>query len=1192
MGNDNAARFLAESRKYERERPVEESGRGIFLQHRNNQQSVVITRKARIWPEIPKETVALPPPPNPPNAPMPTMLITSLFSIIGIITIEVVISRGGNSGFNSLPFVALSGIMGLSSGLSFFVQLIVARRRASHLLKAYQQRLQEIEKQLQALQWKERQACIDLHPPFVLPSPPLQAYEQLQILPLIQRTLNNQDVGLWARRPIDPDFLTARIGMGRRQATFKIRSASLENYIAIPSKLDAYKEYARGLVEQYESLVAPFTVKLDTSSPVTIVGSWQRLTRARELMHAIVSQLVYHHSPEDLRIIVLAPQSQQMVWQWAGIIPHTVIYDPRQSNENEDEGNETHAVAVGTEAVLDQLPLISRELSRRELLLGDARQVNKTALLPHLVIVVDHFDTVHDLDQPTFALPAVTPGQNAPVRYRSSLSVSPLKRPELTLALSRNILLGVSVLCVCADPADVPTTSGVMIDLDAMATPQGMATLPTSSGGQALIRTLQPDPPPSQVCDVLDSTPLEALRGFALRIQPLHAVGTKRLELRTQVDLRILFEPALDLTLYKPQERWRDSSFRMSHPVHGEVPRMRVPIGLKIGDEVQYLDLIKDGPHGLLIGQTGSGKSELLQTIITSLAVAYRPTEVNFLLIDYKAGLALEPFRRLPHTVGFLSNASSPALIQRFITMLKAEAIRREVRIKTEKTMPRLIIIIDEFAEMAKRTESVLEELFTITRVGREIGMHLLLAAQRPEGIIGSKVRDYVQYRLCLRCASPEDSREVLRRVDAANLPASIPGRGYLLHGDNQLDMFQAARVAVTLIKDQKGQFHAHSFSSFLTPATPKISTVAEAIIEKIGEAYLQEDAKRDGIIFWPDPLPTPATDQSPDPLTLFSAEDDYNAAFEVSPTSSMYREEKEKPLALVPLTIDEALSLRSMHKDKPSMQIPFGLIDKPELQQREIFLVDLHGAAGALTGGPLLIAGAQHSGKATALETMLLWLTTRFTPQQFRCAIIDPLQELDVFQDLPHLQLSDGASLWTDGSTDEKISKLVAQVTSIITKRRDDRSVQRWDERTLYELWEQGIEVPQLLIVISHFHSFADRMNAVAALKKLALSAMEARAQGIYLVITSAEIGTRYLPADLMGKFSTKVGLFLNEHQRFDLFGRTPVVPEPLPGRGLALTPDRSIHQVQLALPVPGATESQRREILKQLVLLLRDIQ
>ena len=802
--------------------------------NQQHQHPVIVTRKARVWPEIPKEVVALPPPPNPPNAPLPTMLITSLFSIVGIVAIELVISRAGSSGINSLPFVALSSIMGLGSFISFIVQLTIARRKTRYLLNAYQKRLQEIEKQLQVLQWKERQACIDLNPPFVLPSPPPPAYEQLTILPLIQRTLNDQDVGLWARRQADPDFLTARLGMGGRQATFKIRSTSLENRIAVPSKLDICNEYARRLGEQYESIVVPSTVKLDTNSPVTIVGSQQRLTRARELAHAIVNQLVYHHSPEDVRIIVLAPQSQEIAWQWTTILPHTIVYDPRQSNESSDETHDVHAVAIGTEAVIDQLPMISRELGRRELLLGDARQPNKTALLPHLVIVVDHFDVTNDLDQSTINLPVVTPGQSSPeVRHRSRLSVSPLKRPELTLALSRNTLLGVSVLCVCANAADVPTTSGVMIDLDAAATPQGMVAVPTSNGSQALILTLQPDPPPTQTCDLLDSAPLEALRYFALRMQHLRAASTKRLELRTQVDLRALFEPALDLGLYEPQERWSDPSFRVSHPTKGEVPRMRIPIGLKVGDQVQYLDLIKDGPHGLLIGQTGSGKSELLQTIITSLAVAYRPTEVNFLLIDYKAGLALEPFRHLPHTVGFLSNATSPALIQRFITMLKAEALRREVRMKTEKTLPRLVIIIDEFAEMAKRTESVLEELFTITRVGREIGMHLLLAAQRPEGVIGSKVRDYVQYRLCLRCASPEDSREVLRRVDAANLPASIPGRGYLLHGDNQLDLFQAARVATTITHNQTGQFGLSSLSSPPTSTVLVTSTIAELIVEK-----------------------------------------------------------------------------------------------------------------------------------------------------------------------------------------------------------------------------------------------------------------------------------------------------------------------------------------------------------------------
>ena len=445
---------------------------------------VLISRKARIWPEISKETVALPAPPNAPPGPMPFMMVTSLFSIFGIIIVELVLSHTG-SGSSLLPFVGLSAIMGGASLTSFIVQWISARRRTKYLITAYQKRLQEIEKQLQLLQWKEQQACVDLNPPLMPPSAPPTTEEQVTVVPLIQRPLNDHDVGLWARRPLDPDFLSTRLGTGKRSATFKIRAPQLENRIAIPGKLDRVNEFALQLVTQYASLLAPYALKLDSSSPVAIIGSQQHLLRARELARMIVCQLAYHHSPEDVRIIILAPQSQEATWQWAALLPHTVVYDPRRIGDSNEEGiNSPHAVATSTEAVTDQLSLISRELGRRELLLGDVRstpvlpnQQPKPGLLPHLVVVVDHFDAAHDLDQSTLLLSAVSLGQSNPnTPHRARLSISPLKRPELTLALSRNELLGVSVLCVCENVADVPTTSGTLIDLDMKTPPEPLVT--------------------------------------------------------------------------------------------------------------------------------------------------------------------------------------------------------------------------------------------------------------------------------------------------------------------------------------------------------------------------------------------------------------------------------------------------------------------------------------------------------------------------------------------------------------------------------------------------------------------------------------------------------------------------------------------------------------------------------------------
>ena len=759
-----------------------------------------ISRKARLWPEIPHDTVALPAVPASPSASNASTLITVGLSIAGVAVTGFLYSRfapGGQGGF-IVVFIAMSAFAAVGSLATFIIQISNTRRQKRYLRRAYTEKLQEVEKQLVLLQLKERQARIDLDPPFIQLETGSSAYEHLRVVPLIMRSYSEQDIQLWSRRPDDPDFLTVRIGMDNRPATFTTRSEE-SNTIALPGPFDEMKAQARSLAAGYASLVAPITVKLDEHGPVAIASTPYGLEQARNLAHTLVSQLVYHHSPEDVRVIVLAPKSQEAQWQWATILPHTRVFDVSQPDSSSAATLHEHAVAIGPEEIIEYLPLISRELSRRELLLGDERRPGGAAPLPRLVIVVDHFDASTDLDPPPIAMSVMAFGQQTTGRPgRVRLTIPPLKRAELTLALSRGAHLGVSTVCICASLADIPTTCGLLIDLSEQDTTLSTSLMShVTKNSRGLVRVLQPDPPPVVPCNMLDSAPYDALRYFATKMQPLRPAITKRPQLRNQVDLRALFDPPLDLASYDPSKYWFDPAFRTSTPSTGAPAQLRIPIGQKIGDEIQYLDFVKDGPHGLLIGQTGSGKSELLQTLITSLAILYRPAEVTFVLIDYKAGLALEPFRHLPHTIGFLSNVSSAALIQRFITMLRAEAVRREIRLKKGEISPRLIIIIDEFAEMARRTESVLDELFTITRVGREIGMHLLLAAQRPEGIIGNKVRDYVQYRLCLRCASPEDSREVLGRTDAANLPASIPGRGFLLHGDNQLDLFQAARATI-----------------------------------------------------------------------------------------------------------------------------------------------------------------------------------------------------------------------------------------------------------------------------------------------------------------------------------------------------------------------------------------------------------
>lgn len=379
-----------------------------------------------------------------------------------------------------------------------------------------------------------------------------------------------------------------------------------------------------------------------------------------------------------------------------------------------------------------------------------------------------------------------------------------------------------------------------------------------------------------------------------------------------------------------------------------------------------------------------------------------------------------------------------------------------------------------------------------------------------------------------------------------------------------------------------------------------KTQNVEQALVERIISAYSREEAAKDGIYFWPEPLPTPVATLLPDPLVLFRPPVSNTPALPPNAARSIVEEQQER-ISVLQMTLYDAVTVRSQEnflnrvlsrgRDKAPdgpMRFPLGLVDIPDEQKRDIFTVDLHGSAGALTGGPLLIAGAQNSGKATALQTLLLWLVARYTPRQLRCAIIDPNNDLDFMQDLPYTLDSDGNTLYTDGSTDELLTQIAERITGIIARRKEAFPGQRWDDQALMHLRSRGVELPALLLIISHYHSFSERFKAMETLKKLVLSAMEARTLGIYVVITSAEVGSRYVPPDLMGKMGAKIGLFLTDQQRYDLLGRTPGALEPIPGRGFVLTRDRSLREIQIALPVAGATEAARYKAFKKDLLWL----
>ncbi len=233
-------------------------------------------------------------------------------------------------------------------------------------------------------------------------------------------------------------------------------------------------------------------------------------------------------------------------------------------------------------------------------------------------------------------------------------------------------------------------------------------------------------------------------------------------------------------------------------------------LGITAGNRPRtlHLEAKRDGVHGLIAGGTGSGKSELLMTMIVGMVVNYDPSILNLVLVDYKGGGAFKPFETLPHVVDIVTNLNKAA-VHRMFTAIGAEMRRRqqlnaETGTKdiidyrkrglhlTRAPFPHLFIVIDEYAEMIDDNPEYKAELESITRVGRSIGVNLILASQRPKGVT-DQMRANIKLRICLRVEEMDTSREMLRRPDAALLPNGQPGRGYLQIGNENIELIQVS---------------------------------------------------------------------------------------------------------------------------------------------------------------------------------------------------------------------------------------------------------------------------------------------------------------------------------------------------------------------------------------------------------------
>ncbi|MEL6984389.1 MAG: FtsK/SpoIIIE domain-containing protein, partial [Actinomycetota bacterium] len=374
------------------------------------------------------------------------------------------------------------------------------------------------------------------------------------------------------------------------------------------------------------------------------------------------------------------------------------------------------------------------------------------------------------------------------------------------------------------------------------------------------------------------------------------------------------------------------------------------------------LDLVEHGPHGLIGGTSGAGKSELVMSLVAGLIAENPPSRVNVLFIDYKGGASSDLFRHVPHTVGYVTNLDG-LLAMRALTSLRAELNRRmnllQGRAKDlaemiekypDEAPPSLVIVVDEFATLVKEIPDFVDGMVDIAQRGRSLGIHLLLATQRPSGAVNDNIKANTNLRISLRMLDGAESTSVIGSADAASIPAPLRGRGYAKLGAGELVAFQSAWSGAPLLAESgTPPVGVRPFGR--VPAPMLAAALAQQLGAGAGAGAGAGSAGLGGAPSAPDTGRTQI-----DALLESVVEAAERLGLERGPAPWL-----DVLPPVLPLTEARAGLPGAAN---PGSEVVLGMIDDPEAQAQYPAVVDL-----ARTGG-LLVVGTGGSGKSTALIT------------------------------------------------------------------------------------------------------------------------------------------------------------------------------------------------------------------------------
>ena len=592
-------------------------------------------------------------------------------------------------------------------------------------------------------------------------------------------------------------------------------------------------------------------------------------------------------------------------------------------------------------------------------------------------------------------------------------------------------------------------------------------------------------------------------------------------------------------------ERWENAQVYKS---------LRAPMGVKTKNQMVYLDISDKpgahGPHGLVAGTTGSGKSEVLQTYILSMATLYHPYEVGFVIIDFKGGGMANQFKNLPHLIGTITNIDGRE-INRSLLSIKAELVKRQEMFsesgvnhindyiklykagKVTKPMPHLIMIVDEFAELKQEYPDFMKELISAARIGRTLGIHLILATQKPAGVVDAQIWSNSKFKLCLKVQTKEDSNEVIKTPLAAEIVE--PGRAYFQVGNNEIfDLFQSAYSGANVPEGNENSEKTYAiYERNLWGKKTLLYTNKKARSSKSAVSQLQ---------------------------AIVDYVNDYCSSKGI----------EKLPGICLPSLKDKILTdeLDYTVENAAGISVPLGVFDDPEQQQQGAVELDV-------SKDNVYIVGSAQMGKTVMLQTLVYGLIKKYTPQQVNIYLVDcGSMVLKIFEDSAHVG---GVVL---SNEEEKCKNLFKMLNGMVIQRKKILSSKGVGNYAAY--LEAGYtDMPMAVVVIDNMAAFneyfPDQNEDINTLSR------EAQGVGISFVVTAAT--SKSLNYRTQANFGKKFVLNCNDTNEYSaMFGHCKATPKENAGRGLCVR-EKRILEYQVAMFGKSDKEAERSQELKEFI-------